>query len=363
MTRQGVWLLVVTMVCGGGWVAGQAASQEEAALAAKAKPPTLKTAYGEVAIFPVTNPWNKDVSKLKLHAKSQAWLQSVGLDKPLHPDFGTVWNGAPNGIPFVAVSPTQAKSTVQFEYADESDAGPYPIPPNPPKAGQGSAGAGGKAGTAGKAGGSTGTSGAQAPATGTGMPTIPTVSGDCPKFVNGTITFMGLGGITIVAGTKGDAPSAPMVFYWHGTGSTAGEYASMAAAVQQGVVKEGGVLVSFQGTTGGDLLSGTSIFGAGDFKLADQLLACAVRDHNIDPRRIFTTGCSADCEITNGTPAISKCANIDGACPEIRAISSTEDISVIAQIYLQSVVGGEICPGKMKQDKFDSTRRHSWRGS
>ena len=132
MTRQGVWLLVVTMVCGGWWVAGQAASQEEAALAAKAKPPTLKTAYGEVAIFPVTNPWNKDVSKLKLHAKSQAWLQSIGLDKPLHPDFGTVWEGVPNGIPFVAVSPTQAKSTVPFEYADESDAGPYPIPPNPP---------------------------------------------------------------------------------------------------------------------------------------------------------------------------------------------------------------------------------------
>ena len=132
MTRQGVWLLVVTMVCGGWWVAGQAASQEEASLAAKAKPPTLKTAYGEVAIFPVTNPWNKDVSKLKLHAKSQAWLQSIGLDKPLHPDFGTVWNGVPNGIPFVAVSPTQAKSVVQFEYADESDAGPYPIPPNPP---------------------------------------------------------------------------------------------------------------------------------------------------------------------------------------------------------------------------------------
>lgn len=132
MTRQGVWLLVVTMVCGGWWVAGQAASQEEASLAAKAKPPTLKTAYGEVAIFPVTNPWNKDVSKLKLHAKSPAWLQSIGLDKPLHPDFGTVWNGVPNGIPFVAVSPTQAKSVVQFEYADESDAGPYPIPPNPP---------------------------------------------------------------------------------------------------------------------------------------------------------------------------------------------------------------------------------------
>ncbi len=27
--------------------------------------------------------------------------------------------------------------------------------------------------------------------------------------------------------------------------------------------------------------------------LVDQLVACAVRDHNVDPRRIYTTGCSA----------------------------------------------------------------------
>jgi poly(3-hydroxybutyrate) depolymerase len=53
------------------------------------------------------------------------------------------------------------------------------------------------------------------------------------------------------------------------------------------------VLISFQGTTGGDFLSGTSIFGAGDFELADQLVACAVKNHNVDPRRIFATGCSA----------------------------------------------------------------------
>jgi poly(3-hydroxybutyrate) depolymerase len=56
---------------------------------------------------------------------------------------------------------------------------------------------------------------------------------------------------------------------------------------------EGGVLISFQGSTGGDFLSGTSIFGEGDFDLADQLVACAVQNHNIDPRRIYATGCSA----------------------------------------------------------------------
>jgi poly(3-hydroxybutyrate) depolymerase len=104
---------------------------------------------------------------------------------------------------------------------------------------------------------------------------------------------MGLGGITLQAGSKASGPSAPMIFYWHGTGSFSGEYAGSAAAVYQGTMQEGGVLISFQGTTGGDFLSGTAIFGAGDFELADQLAACAVENHNVDPRRIFATGCSA----------------------------------------------------------------------
>ena len=53
------------------------------------------------------------------------------------------------------------------------------------------------------------------------------------------------------------------------------------------------MLVSFQDTTGGDGLSGTAIFGMSDFELTDQLLACAVRERNIDPRRVYATGCSA----------------------------------------------------------------------
>ena len=48
------------------------------------------------------------------------------------PDFGTVWDGAPNGIPYVLVGGTQPKVPVSFDYADESDPGPYPIPANAP---------------------------------------------------------------------------------------------------------------------------------------------------------------------------------------------------------------------------------------
>lgn len=124
-------------------------------------------------------------------------------------------------------------------------------------------------------------------------PQLPEITETCPSFESGTISFMGLRGIRVVAGPKAAEPTAPIVFYWHGTGSTSGEFAFMASAVRDGVEAEGGVLISFQGTTGGDALSGTATFGRGDFALVDQLAACAVRDHNVDPRRIFTTGCSA----------------------------------------------------------------------
>jgi poly(3-hydroxybutyrate) depolymerase len=30
-----------------------------------------------------------------------------------------------------------------------------------------------------------------------------------------------------------------------------------------------------------------------DFKVADLIVVCGVKGHNIDPKRIYTTGCSA----------------------------------------------------------------------
>lgn len=124
-------------------------------------------------------------------------------------------------------------------------------------------------------------------------PVIPQLTADCPTFEDGTVTFMGLAGVQIAAGAKPAAATAPMVVYWHGTGSNSGEFSLLAGPVLSGVKAQGGVLVSFQGTTGGDLYSGTNIFGEADLKLVDQLVACAVRDHNVNPRQIFTMGCSA----------------------------------------------------------------------
>jgi hypothetical protein len=81
--------------------------------------------------FPADNPWNRDVSKDAVDPNSTTLIAACGL-RNLHPDFGTVWNGAPIGIPYVVVSGTQPAVPVSFDYDEESDPGPYPIPVDAP---------------------------------------------------------------------------------------------------------------------------------------------------------------------------------------------------------------------------------------
>lgn len=79
------------------------------------------------------NPWNRDISKEPVDPNSRAIIERIGGDRPLHPDFGTVWRGAPNGIPYVVVPGDQKKVPVFFDaYANQSDREAYPIPDNPP---------------------------------------------------------------------------------------------------------------------------------------------------------------------------------------------------------------------------------------
>jgi hypothetical protein len=63
---------------------------------------------------------------------SATLIESIGRERPLHADFGANWNGGPFGIPYVVVSGDTPTVPVKFEYADESDPGPYPIPLNAP---------------------------------------------------------------------------------------------------------------------------------------------------------------------------------------------------------------------------------------
>ena len=85
-------------------------------------------------VFPASNPWNQRVDTLPVAPDSAQLIASIGLDAPVHADFGSgLWDGHLIGIPYVVVHGRKTpKSRVRFDYADESDKGPYPIPRNVP---------------------------------------------------------------------------------------------------------------------------------------------------------------------------------------------------------------------------------------
>ncbi|MFO1462756.1 MAG: hypothetical protein U1F66_03195 [bacterium] len=81
-------------------------------------------------IFPADNPWNRDVSADPVDPNSANYLATMNAGSTnLHPDFGS---NPDYGIPYTTVRGDQPKVPVSFDEADESDPGPYPIPPNAP---------------------------------------------------------------------------------------------------------------------------------------------------------------------------------------------------------------------------------------
>ena len=79
-------------------------------------------------MFPAGNAWNRDVSGDSLDPHSADYLSFMGAGSlNLHPDFGGQY-----GQPFAVVPGTQARVTMTFLYASQSEAGPYPFPPDVP---------------------------------------------------------------------------------------------------------------------------------------------------------------------------------------------------------------------------------------
>jgi hypothetical protein len=98
--------------------------------ASGAAAPTGKIAGAPACpVFPASNAWNQRVDALPVAADSARIVASIGLDDHVHADFGSgLYDGGPIGIPITVVRASQKPSRVAFEYAEESDQGPYPIP-------------------------------------------------------------------------------------------------------------------------------------------------------------------------------------------------------------------------------------------
>jgi hypothetical protein len=108
-----------------------------AAFLTRAIPLTPITPPPRCTILPADNIWNTRVDGLPVHSRSGDYIASIGASDTLHPDFGSgVWppgSDGPIGIPFVEVDGDQPKVTIVYTaYGDESDPGPFPIPPGAP---------------------------------------------------------------------------------------------------------------------------------------------------------------------------------------------------------------------------------------
>jgi predicted esterase len=128
-------------------------------------------------------------------------------------------------------------------------------------------------------------------------PILPEVSGDCPSFTTGTQTILGLS-TEVVAGVPGDV-KGPLLFTWHGTGGNGRQaLRQLPQSVRDDIVAQGGIIIA--PSDNGQVRAGRDVtfvlgvwYDGADLAFADQIVACAVQNHNIDPRRIFVTGCSA----------------------------------------------------------------------
>ncbi|MFN8634869.1 MAG: hypothetical protein U0893_13515 [Chloroflexota bacterium] len=131
LVSAAVLTILVSIGVLGGAPIDNAALAGAPALVPAGAPAAAPPSIGGCQMFPTDNVWNARVDTLPTHAKSDNWVNSVGRNTGLKADFGSgLWQGSPIGIPFMTIPGTQAPATIDFYYPDESDPGPYRIPPD-----------------------------------------------------------------------------------------------------------------------------------------------------------------------------------------------------------------------------------------
>jgi hypothetical protein len=93
--------------------------------------PESRATIENCPLFPSDNIWNTPIDTMPVDGHSNAYIQTIGVTTSFHADFGSgLWAGGPIGIPITIVPGTQPLVDITFDYDDESDPGPYPIPAN-----------------------------------------------------------------------------------------------------------------------------------------------------------------------------------------------------------------------------------------
>jgi hypothetical protein len=90
---------------------------------------TTGTMLAGCPMYPADNEWNRVISADPVDPSSDTYIAYMHATSHLHADFGS---DTSYGIPWTTIRGTQPTVPMTFTYADESDPGPYPIPPAAP---------------------------------------------------------------------------------------------------------------------------------------------------------------------------------------------------------------------------------------
>jgi hypothetical protein len=174
-------------------------------------------------------------------------------------------------------------------------------------------GGNGTGGSVGTGGSNVGGSAGQPMMAPPGEPQIPPAPASCPQLRTGNITVLGQQ-VQLFVGTKQADKKGAVLFYWHGTGSNSGEASVIMGTQINEITSEGGIVASFTTSTGTGSTTGNLVWYTDDFNMADQILACAIQQLNIDTHRVYTAGCSAG-GLQAGAMAVVRSAYIAAAMP------------------------------------------------
>jgi hypothetical protein len=121
---------------------------------------------------------------------------------------------------------------------------------------------------------------------------LPTAKETCPQLATGNATILGQT-VQLWVGERQEDRKAPVLFYWHGTGSVSAEAGVFMQKQIDEIVADGGLVASFVTSTGTGDYTGPFVWHSDDFNVADEILACAIQQLNVETRRIYSAGCSA----------------------------------------------------------------------
>ncbi len=157
------------------------------------------------------------------------------------------------------------------------------------------AGSGGGSGSGGAASSSASTTSGTSSG-GDVMPThLPTATGTCPAMSKLAGTSVAFGGQQATVWSGDPASGAgPLLLYYFATGSNSLEpVVTMGQAQIDKITSLGGAVVAQVATTAMGATTGNDVWYTGDATVADEIVACAVENQKIDPRRIHVAGYSA----------------------------------------------------------------------